>query len=392
MQKKTYLINNHTGNHSGAEHNINCGLDDTKSDHSASSRTGYNFLQPPAEIDLLSLLFVFWRARRLITFCVVFSALAGVAISVLFPHKWTSSAIITPVDSNQWTQLQLSLITAQTLGVRYSIDRSSAFDLFINNFQAQHLTEEYLKVNPTLLRKYSRTLPPSRDFNRAVNSVFSRIKALPMSGEKNSPPPVYRSWKLSFTGPDPQSAQDTLRGYIGFVTDKTTSQLQLELYNTLLLKIDTEKKELALAFAELQNNHRARIQRLSYALQIAEAAGITTPLYSRGQSMNDDPDYSVALGTKGLTSKLNIEKSLTDLKELNPELSNRKYRLEQLEKITIRSPNFPVFRYQMAPSFPNEREGPGLMLILILGSLLGGIAGGTYVLIHNTIASRKQQL
>ncbi|WP_050597532.1 hypothetical protein [Enterobacter sp. DC4] len=219
--------------------------------------------------------------------------------------------------------------------------------------------------------------------------MFSGTQALAISGGKNESAPLYRSWKLSLTGPHPQTAQDTLRGYIGFVTDKTITQIQQELHEALQLKIKTEKSGLALEISELQNTHLARVQRLRYALQIARAAGIDAPVYSRGQSMNDDPDFSVSLGARGLASKLNIEKKLSDLTELKPELRNRKYRLEELEKISIRNTNFPVFSYQVPPSYPEKREGPGMMLLLILGALLGGLTGGAYVLLLNMVVSRK---
>lgn len=373
----------------GAEHYPNVGPDEIRKDNDAGFHSGHNLTQYPAEVDLLSLLVTFWRARGLMAACIAFFALACVVLSVLLPHKWTSSAIITPADPNQWTQLQQSLIAAQTLGVSYSIDRSGAFELFIKKFQSQLLIEDYLKFRPALIRQYSRTSEPGQELTQAVSAVFLLTKSMAVFNGKNEPPPLYRSWRLSFSGPDAQSAQDTLRGYIDFVADRTTAELQQELHNALLLKIDTEKSILELTFSELQNNHLVRIQRLSYALRIAESAGINAPVYTRGQSMNDDPDFSVALGAKGLASKLNIEKSLSDITELNPELMNRKYRLDALERISIPSASFPVFNYQIPPSYPENSEGPSIMLMLILGALLGGLIGGIYILLRNALVSRR---
>ncbi|MDZ5641691.1 LPS O-antigen length regulator Wzz(fepE) [Enterobacter sp. A103] len=377
--------------HLGAQHRLKGNEDEVRAEKFASFRISQRDMQYPAELDLLSLLNAFWRARRLIAICVVFFALASVGASMLLPHKWTSSAIVTPVDPSQWAQLQQSLVTAQSLGVSYPLDRPGAFDLFIKNFQSQQLTEEYIKSKPALLRQYSGASEPVRGLTHAASAMFLLIKSEAVFSGKNEPPPLYRSWRLSFTGPDAQSAQDILKGYIRFVADRTVTELQQDLHDALLLKINTDKSGLALASSDMQNIHLARIQRLSYALQIAESAGITAPVYTRGQSINDDPDFSVALGAKGLASKLNIEKSLSDLTELNPELRNRKYRLEELEKISIPTANFPVFSYQVPPSYPEKSEGPGIILIYILGSLLGGLISGAYVLLFDKIASIKQQ-
>ncbi|MGU3416460.1 LPS O-antigen length regulator Wzz(fepE) [Enterobacter bugandensis] len=386
------IINNNgsplTG-HPDAEHRIHSRPDEIGTASPASFRSGHHFPQNTPDIDLFDLLHSLCQAWRLLAAYVAIFVLAAVAASGLLPHKWTSTAIITQADPHQWTRLQQSLIAAQTLGVSYPLDRSAAFDLFIRKFQSQQLTEEYINSTPALIQKYSRTAEPERKLRQAVSTVFTGTKALPVTSGRNEPGPLYRSWKLSFTGPDAQSAQNTLRGYINFVADKTIAQIQQEFHDAQLLKIDTEKNGLALALSELQNTRLARIQRLSYALQIAGAAGITAPVYTRGQSLNDDPDFSVALGAKGLAKKLDIEKSVTDLTELNPELRNRKYRLGELEKLSIRSPDFPVFNYQVPPSYPEKREGPEIILVVLLGALMGGLTGGAYVLLRNAAAARR---
>lgn len=58
----------------------------------------------------------------------------------------------------------------------------------------------------------------------------------------------------------------------------------------------------------LTNIHNTNLQRLNYSLEVANAAGIKKPVYSNGQAVKDDPDYSVALGADGIAQKLQIEK------------------------------------------------------------------------------------
>lgn len=58
----------------------------------------------------------------------------------------------------------------------------------------------------------------------------------------------------------------------------------------------------------LKNQLDANIQRLHYSLEIANAAGIKRPVYSNGQAVKDDPDFSISLGADGISRKLEIEK------------------------------------------------------------------------------------
>ncbi len=44
------------------------------------------------------------------------------------------------------------------------------------------------------------------------------------------------------------------------------------------------------------------------------------------------PDFSISLGADGIERKLEIEKAVTDVAELNGELRNRQYLVEQLTK------------------------------------------------------------
>ena len=74
-----------------------------------------------------------------------------------------------------------------------------------------------------------------------------------------------------------------------------------------------------------KNQLDANIQRLNYSLDIANAAGIKKPVYSNGQAVKDDPDFSISLGADGIERKLEIEKAVTDVAELNGELRNRQY-------------------------------------------------------------------
>lgn len=68
---------------------------------SLSEITSINPLFPEQsmkEIDLLSMLEQLYIARKKIAIITVVFALLGCALSYVFPQKWTSQAVITPLE------------------------------------------------------------------------------------------------------------------------------------------------------------------------------------------------------------------------------------------------------------------------------------------------------
>lgn len=158
--------------------------------------------------------------------------------------------------------------------------------------------------------------------------------------------------------------------------------------NAIALKTRMMKERLELDRVRLTNLHNITIHRLNYSLEVANAAGIKKPVFSNGQAVKDDPDYSVTLGADGIAQKLAIEKSLNDVAELNADFQNREHHLAQLETLSITNVSFEPFKYQLLPSLPMKKEGPGKALIIILAALVGGIVACGGVLIREAMHSR----
>ena len=129
--------------------------------------------------------------------------------------------------------------------------------------------------------------------------------------------------------------------------------------NQITLKTKVVQQQLELDRVRLTNIHNTNLQRLNYSLEVANAAGIKKPVYSNGQAVKDDPDYSVALGADGIAQKLQIEKNLKDVAELNADFQNREYYLTQLQKLSVEDVKLEPFRYQLSPSLPVKKDGPG---------------------------------
>jgi LPS O-antigen subunit length determinant protein (WzzB/FepE family) len=345
------------------------------------------------EIDLLALTEILWNAKRRILNIIFIFALLGLVVSLVLPQKWTSNAVITPPERVQLAPLNTLLATTQVLEVETNVDSGSLFNLFIKKFNSSVLLEQFITSSPSLMSQFDDTNVDSAELHRAIVAISEKMKAADDAGNKKELATPYSSWTLSFTGPQPEEAQRILAGYMHFVADKVVKQTLSNIHDSVAMKIQVEKQRLALDRAQLENAKETKIKRLNYSLQVAKAAGINKPVYSQGQTIKDDPDFSVTLGTDGINKKLEIEKSIKDVSELNADILNREYRLRQIEQLDIQNIQFPVVNYQLSPSLPMKKDGPGKAVIILLTVLIGGfVACGLVLLQHARESRRTQQL
>lgn len=262
----------------------------------------------PKEIDLLGLLDVLLAAKKRIVTIVFIFALAGLAIAFLLPQKWTSKAVITPAEQTQWNPLRQMMVALQVLDVKVQVTRSEIFDLFIKKFQSQSLLKEYLTSSPYVMSQLEEVEVDALELHRAVVNIAERMKAVNDAQAKDADKVPYVSWTLSFTAPKASDAQTVLEGYINYIAAVVEKETVQNIRNQIALRTNEVEQQLKLDRVRLTNIHNTNLQRLNYSLEVANAAGIKKPVYSSGQAVKDDPDYSVALGADGIAQKLQIEK------------------------------------------------------------------------------------
>ncbi|ENA0609471.1 LPS O-antigen length regulator [Enterobacter bugandensis] len=341
------------------------------------------------EIDLLGLLDILLAAKkRIVTIAFAF-ALVGLAIAFLIPQKWTSKAVITPAEQTQWNPLRQMMVALQVLDVDVKVNRPDVFNLFIKKFQSQSLLEEYMKGSPYVMAQLEGTEIDPLNLHRAVVNISENMKAKDNVQVKDAEKTPYASWTLSFTAPTAGDAQTVLNGYIDYISRIVEQETMMNIRNQITLKTRVVKEQLELDRVRLTNIHNTNLQRLNYSLEVANAAGIKKPVYSNGQAVKDDPDYSIALGADGIAQKLQIEKSLKDVAELNADFQNREYYLAQLEKLSVKDVKLEPFMYQLSPSMPVRKDGPGKALIVILAGMVGGLFACGSVLLREAMHSRS---
>ncbi|EHK0156443.1 LPS O-antigen length regulator [Salmonella enterica] len=356
------------------------------------SLAGYSL--PPAnshEIDLFSLIEVLWQAKRRILATVFAFACVGLLLSFLLPQKWTSQAIVTPAESVQWQGLERTLTALRVLDMEVSVDRGSVFNLFIKKFSSPSLLEEYLRSSPYVMDQLKGAQIDEQDLHRAIVLLSEKMKAVDSNVGKKNETSLFTSWTLSFTAPTREEAQKVLAGYIQYISDIVVKETLENIRNQLEIKTRYEQEKLAMDRVRLKNQLDANIQRLHYSLEIANAAGIKRPVYSNGQAVKDDPDFSISLGADGISRKLEIEKGVTDVAEIDGDLRNRQYHVEQLAAMNVSDVKFTPFKYQLSPSLPVKKDGPGKAIIIILAVLIGGMMACGGVLLRHAMVSRKME-
>ncbi|PZX75267.1 LPS O-antigen length regulator [Salmonella enterica subsp. enterica serovar Newport] len=356
------------------------------------SFAGYSL--PPAnshEIDLFSLIEVLWQAKRRILATVFAFACVGLLLSFLLPQKWTSQAIVTPAESVQWHGLGRTLTALRVLDMEVSVDRGSVFNLFIKKFSSPSLLEEYLRSSPYVMDQLKGAQIDEQDLHRAIVLLSEKMKAVDSNVGKKNETSLFTSWTLSFTAPTREEAQKVLAGYIQYISDIVVKETLENIRNQLEIKTRYEQEKLAMDRVRLKNQLDANIQRLHYSLEIANAAGIKRPVYSNGQAVKDDPDFSISLGADGISRKLEIEKGVTDVAEIDGDLRNRQYHVEQLAAMNVSDVKFTPFKYQLSPSLPVKKDGPGKAIIIILAALIGGMMACGGVLLRHAMVSRKME-
>jgi len=259
----------------------------------------------------------------------------------------------------------------------------------MREFDSRSLREKYL-VNTNYFKKLvSEKTDDAESRNRLINDILhGNIDSHSSVQDKEANKKEYRYYELKYTAETAVDARDLLEGYINYITGEVNE----ELYRRLESMIDEVRmKEKALYDLEMMQEeikHRSKIDRLQYALDIAQSAGLKKPSWSNGGVILDDPDFSVTLGADGLARKLDIEKSLR-VGALNDKLQNRRLYLEKLDALKISPTEDVPFKYMRAPYEPLIRDAPKRTLIVLLFSFAGLIAGCGYVLVSSAVARRE---
>ncbi|WP_311754064.1 LPS O-antigen length regulator Wzz(fepE) [Proteus columbae] len=349
------------------------------------------YLKQNDEIDLFELFSVIYKSKFVIIGITLLFAIVGFTVASFLPQKWTSQAAITKPMLDEMKQLRATLTELSLVDVDTGVNGSSVYQKFINNYNSRVLREEYListDYYKSLLAKMENPTP--LDQRKLIEEIVTKDINLKASDDKKSEDEFSGEINLSFTAPTSEEAYDLLSGYIRFISTKVRMEVKDEIDDQIERKLSFAQKAYEMDLERIANARNVNVQRLKYALEIANAAGVKKPISSEGAQIKDDPDYSIAMGSDALTSKLAITEAITDPTTVSSDLKNRLYNMKQLEKVKLDELQFVPFKYMLKPYEPTKKDAPKRALILVGAAFVGFILSVMGVLLSYMARSRRK--
>ncbi|MBC8951702.1 LPS O-antigen length regulator Wzz(fepE) [Xenorhabdus sp. PB62.4] len=349
-----------------------------------------NYYHPAQEdeIDLFELFSVLFQSKYLIIAVSFVFAVVGFGVASFMPQKWTSTAAVVKPGLEEFQPLKNALTGLHVLNLEPKVTEESLYQRFIENYNSRVLREEYL-VNTdyfkTLLARNNDI--SEQEKRRLIEKIVNKniSASLPKKDDEDN------ESTLSFSADNSKDSYNLLTGYIRFVSSVVRNQIKDELTDMVHQKLEYSQKLYAIDLERIANMRSVNIERLKYAISIADSAGVKKPVSNGGAMIKDDPDYSIALGSDALQRKLQITEEITDPTKIDADLRNRQLYIKNLEKINVNTVNFEPFKFMQEPYEPTSKDSPKRLLILIGAGFIGFILSVMFVLLHHMVRSRQKQ-
>ncbi|MGR5357455.1 LPS O-antigen chain length determinant protein WzzB [Vibrio chagasii] len=348
------------------------------------------FLSTNDDINLKELLQVLWGGRIAIALITLFFMVSGIAFSLLAQEWWSSNAKITKPQPQDISEYQLQVKQFQPVFDVYQEDGTvlvsreldslvasrTLFQRFVNTFNSTNNKRAFLDNSPEfqqLKRDMSDVEGLSEDAVRKLYAEwFDKITASVVDQtDPNSP------YVVTFQTMTKKSSFDLLTSYI-LVTEQKVHQ---DAFNNLQAVVNGKRNELIQQKKILEAQAKAQLlvetERAKFAMDIAQAAGVDTPI----QTGNRGEIFDIDLGAKGLKAKVKALESVKNLSVIEPSLQLVSAKLDMLDKLELdRSIEFQTFRYLENVEQPITKDKPKRALIIVIVTLLGGMLGIVMVL------------
>ncbi|PJG63450.1 LPS O-antigen length regulator [Yersinia kristensenii] len=336
------------------------------------------------EVDFFELITVILNSKFKIIIVTFLFIVAGLTVAYMIPNQWTSTAIVIKPSDESIQVLDKITTDLAALDVIIDVDADYLLSTFKQNFDSRDMRAEYL-VNTNYFKKLMAENPQDEVRRKyLIEKIINQdISSVSSQQDKSDDKSEYRYYKLSHKAETASDAHDLLLGYINYVKKIVDADITRKIKRTIdtAKNLSTEKYNLDLLRAK--NNQEVKIERLKYAIDMANAAGIKKPIYGSGTVINDDPDFPITIGSDTLSKKLEIEKSITDPVLIDPDLLNRKLYIEKLNNLKVDNIDIVPFKYLQQPTEPTIKDATKRLLILILFTLIGFVGSVTFVLIKH---------
>lgn len=357
-----------------------------------------NFYEQNDEIDLKELFIALWQGKLIIILTTLVFTIGAITYALTAQEWWSSSAKIAVPQVQDFTQYQSQVKQYQPVFDVYQEDGTilvnnrldglvvpqQLFQSFIMAFESNKNKRNFLDSN-AVFQDFKNKLDADADADadeatrRLYNEWFSKLTA--SHADKSN----QNIMELKVQATTKLDSYNLLQNYIAYISDI----VQRDALQNLNAIINTKKNELlqqknALSL-QAKQNLEVEIQRAEYALQIAKAAKVNTPV----QNLGDKEIFSINLGSAAIEAKINALKTISNLSVIEPRLQQIDSKLTLINNTKINPDiEFATFQYLDDVQMPLNRDKPKRALIAVLGALLGGMLGVAVVLVR--FAFRKE--
>lgn len=349
-----------------------------------------NNYQQNDEIDLRELCQSIWEGKLVVFASTALVALIALLYALIAQEWWTSKAkVALPQLYNlaeyekQVSQFQPIFDIYQEDGTVLVSEKLDAlrdpeilFAQFIQAFNSSNNKKIFLSSNPEFVN-YLKQYDEVKDkeyLERFYSQWFENISVIKES--KKDDEYVY---ELSFTAKTRESSANNLRDYVQFIKLITHESALRNLQSIVEAKQDELNLQKRILVAQAESRLKIEIESAEYALRMAVAANVTSPI----QTNSDKERFHIDLGVNALKEKVEVLRSIKNLGVIEPRLQQVQAKLDLLGKLKIdKGIQFDNFRLLDDIAKPNSRDEPKRTLIVLLGIILGFIIGISIVLLR----------
>lgn len=197
------------------------------------SNMSENTLDLKPSTDLIDLLAIFFKNKVKIFFITIFFVIVSALICSQWPQKWTSSAIVTVVDSEKIPELELLSSQLNFFDIFLNFNEDYLLSLFIQLFDSNVLKEKYL-VGSDYYQKLVKDHPKSKN-----TFIFDAVKNFNITYSKSDKKNQFKDYifyTLSYSADNGKDAQNCLNGYINYVSAILNERLNADIKNKINIR------------------------------------------------------------------------------------------------------------------------------------------------------------
>lgn len=344
------------------------------------------------EIDLSELVQAIWKRRSLlIVFC-----LAGLLISIAYAltakEQWTSVAFVNKPKLKEIGDYldQRRAMARVTGGTPVDINTlgNELFSSFIMQAAAMNSRLEFL--SGTAYYKKQNQKNDAASARKALAKMADKL--IIKNYDERQIAPYY---ELSFSADSAETAQQTLSDYLHWVNNISFRLVDESFNNNLDAQILSRQTEQEKIEFQLESQRQNKIEVLENAVHTARLANITDYVVARqadGATIIElsDSRRLYMLGEKYLTAELETAQTTPII--YPPRYYEIQRELQQLQPLRTYETQTRSYSYQLAPTLPVTRDKPQRTLIVMLGTVLGGMLGLFWILAVNAIGNNRPPL